>query len=885
MRSLLPNKFSELLLIVVALAAAGWFFGEYSSQDPRSAVSVSMKEENIELKSAEILSELGYSLENYEQRVVFRSNDELLDSLQHRMGRKKARDLLTNNPQPDIKPYFWYVVFEPTSEIVAGEAEADQDGSPFSDEENWLIVKLDEEGQFIDFENSYGTLPEQIVNRQALTSVFRPGQDTAQSEVFTSEADSLLNRMLYFDLEQSFDEEPSRLAEIEIQERFREGRPYRYSARDAESMARYYLEGTGWASVDFEVDTVTVERVRSINSANVTFINADTDPHQQQLSVDVQITPTGSLLSISHEYNNQNGSDDSFPLWPLIRLAFSFFIGLAGVIAFFFRMRSRAIDTQSALVTAVVAGLAIPMIILLNQLGNVNFSSLYGDRAEQILLMIQMGGAGALTSVGFFVLFALGDSLTRQYWPEKLYAYDYLRQGMFFNKPLGVTGLRAVALSFVLAGVWMCILYIFPTLYLDIEYIFLNEKVAWAPLYLLVDSLWITLLVVLATFLAIGGQVYAWSKNKVAVSFATIVTSGIFVPLLVSAGPPFQQFLAGCLIGAALTAIYLKWDFLTLFGSLFLFLLLLGSAPGWMVPASPDALVFGLYIIVVIFLGGVGLLARYKGKEERALPKYIPEYVEELAQEERIKQELEIARGVQQSFLPSEMPKLEGLDIASICKPAHETGGDYYDVIKLSDKKIAVTIGDVSGKGVPAAFYMTFMKGIIHSLCRETESPADLLIKANRLFVENAKKGTFVSLVYGIINLDNRTFTFARAGHNPIIKINNRTGEVDELKPTGLGLGLADTEEFEKNIKEIELPFTENDTLVLYTDGIVEAQNNIRDFYTTEKLRRSLMWHLKQSSEKILRYSMDEVTSFIGTARQHDDMTMMVIRLNSTKKE
>src|SRR5699024_2659983 len=183
---------------------------------------------------------------------------------------------------------------------------------------------------------------------------------------------------------------------------------------------------------------------------------------------------------------------------------------------------------------------------------------------------------------------------------------------------------------------------------------------------------------------------------------------------------------------------------------------------------------------------------------------------------ERIKQELQIARDVQQSFLPIETPQFEHLEIAAICKPAYETGGDYYDFIQLDEKRIAVAIGDVSGKGIQAAFYMTFVKGIIHSLCSETQSPADLLAKANRLFYDSARRGTIISLVYGISHLEKRSFHFARAGHNPVLKMNGENGSVEELQPRGIGIGLTKDVFFDSNIEEVELKLSGDEALILY---------------------------------------------------------------------
>lgn len=282
----------------------------------------------------------------------------------------------------------------------------------------------------------------------------------------------------------------------------------------------------------------------------------------------------------------------------------------------------------------------------------------------------------------------------------------------------------------------------------------------------------------------------------------------------------------------------------------------------------------------MLSLGIWGALAYVRGKDERALRRYVPEYIDELAQEERIRQELQIARKVQQSFLPVKTPDIEGLDIAAFCKPAYETGGDYYDFIRLDEHRIALTIGDVSGKGIQAAFYMTFIKGVLHSLCRETDSPAELLVKANRLFYDNADKGTFISLVYGIIDLEQQTFTFARGGHNPVIRINAETGAVEELRPDGLGLGLTRHALFDNNIEEIRLNLCEEDLLVLYTDGIVESLNETGYAYGNDRLVSLLKRKKEKRSAEILSALFTDVTSFIGRAEQHDDMTVVVVRFN-----
>jgi len=282
-------------------------------------------------------------------------------------------------------------------------------------------------------------------------------------------------------------------------------------------------------------------------------------------------------------------------------------------------------------------------------------------------------------------------------------------------------------------------------------------------------------------------------------------------------------------------------------------------------------------VLMGAFLVG-GFLAIAKGKEQKVLSRYVPSYVEELAQEQRIKQELQIAREVQQSFLPVQTPEFEHFELAGICKPAYETGGDYYDFMQLDDKRVAVAIGDVSGKGIQAAFYMTFIKGILHSLCREIESPAEVLKKTNRLFCDNAQRGTFISLVYGIIDLEEQTFRFARAGHNPIIRMNGANDKVDELQPKGIGLGLTKSEAFDDNIEELELNLDQEDVLVLYTDGIVEALNEAHVFYGSKRLNSKLRSNKQRTAAEILKEISEDVRSFIGEAKQHDDMTMVVMK-------
>jgi serine phosphatase RsbU (regulator of sigma subunit) len=364
---------------------------------------------------------------------------------------------------------------------------------------------------------------------------------------------------------------------------------------------------------------------------------------------------------------------------------------------------------------------------------------------------------------------------------------------------------------------------------------------------------------------------------------AIVLISGILLPSFMTIGPPSARFLISLLMGVVFAVIYFQWDFLTLLLAQFLFLGWIGSASGWFVARSPDENVFIVFAAISFVILSIGFIGVFFGEKQPSLGEYEPAYVEELAQEQRIKQELQIARGVQQSFLPTKIPTLQNLDIAAVCLPANETGGDYYDIIRLDEHRLAVAIGDVSGKGIEAAFYMTLIKGMLHTLCRESSSPVEILTKINRLFYDNSAKRTFISLIFGVIDSKEQAFTLARAGHNPILHVKASTGNVDVLQPEGMGLGLTKSKIFDNKISEIKLSITEDDLFFLYTDGIVEALNQAHQFYGTEKLIEVIKEQKDNSASKVVNNVTRSVNRFIGAAKQHDDMTLMAIRLLNKK--
>jgi sigma-B regulation protein RsbU (phosphoserine phosphatase) len=280
-------------------------------------------------------------------------------------------------------------------------------------------------------------------------------------------------------------------------------------------------------------------------------------------------------------------------------------------------------------------------------------------------------------------------------------------------------------------------------------------------------------------------------------------------------------------------------------------------------------------------LAVVGLVGTFSRRTATEVPTYMPSYIQELAQEERIKGELELAFQVQATFLPRHMPKVEGLDVAAMCLPALEIGGDYYDFVTLDGGRLAVVVGDVSGKGIQAAFYMTLVKGFLQTLCRIFGAPAEVLRRLNVLFCENVPRGTFISMIYGVLDVEARTFTFARAGHNPVILKRSPSQDPELSRPAGLAIGLVTGPRFDNTIAEATLHLRPGDVLVFYTDGFSEAMNARKELYGDERLAQRVSEVGQRSAAEILRAVSEDVHHFMEAAGRHDDMTMVVIKLRS----
>lgn len=283
---------------------------------------------------------------------------------------------------------------------------------------------------------------------------------------------------------------------------------------------------------------------------------------------------------------------------------------------------------------------------------------------------------------------------------------------------------------------------------------------------------------------------------------------------------------------------------------------------------------------VAILLGllVIGLIGTWRGEEFEFNKDDEPAHIRRIKERVRLQKELEIARRVQLGLLPKVQPTISGFDISGACVPALEVGGDYFDYVYLHDGNLGIAVGDVSGKGVPAAIYMTLTKGILQSHAEEEHSPKEVLSKVNHLMYRTIERSWYVSMFYAVLDIRKKVLRFARAGHNPAIVFSSGESESRLLKPAGIGLGLEVGPIFVKTLVEGELKLSSGDTLVFYTDGFTEAMNSQLEEFGEERFLDLLHHNSNGSAADLVQHAFDEVRKFAGDHPQHDDMTIVVLK-------
>ncbi len=252
---------------------------------------------------------------------------------------------------------------------------------------------------------------------------------------------------------------------------------------------------------------------------------------------------------------------------------------------------------------------------------------------------------------------------------------------------------------------------------------------------------------------------------------------------------------------------------------------------------------------------------------------------EDQAERERLKAEFNVARKAQENLLPAAAPHIPGFGIAALCHSARECGGDLYDFIPLSDGKLGIVVADVSGKGVPAALYMTLTKGLLLSVSETSSDPGEILREVNKHLYEVCKRKTFVTLFFGVLEPHTKTLTYARAGHNPPVWRRQSQQVTQWLKPAGIGLGLNAGKSFDRVLKVEQIQLQPNDLLIIYSDGISEAMNQHQEEYGEDRLEQIAALTDGMSAEESLSAVFANVSNFLGQVLPQDDQTLVVVRV------
>ncbi|MCB9509537.1 MAG: SpoIIE family protein phosphatase [Deferribacteres bacterium] len=250
-------------------------------------------------------------------------------------------------------------------------------------------------------------------------------------------------------------------------------------------------------------------------------------------------------------------------------------------------------------------------------------------------------------------------------------------------------------------------------------------------------------------------------------------------------------------------------------------------------------------------------------------------------EKERLEQELQIAHEAQLKLLPKQMPTIEGLDVSGVSVAAREVGGDFYGVYK-KEESLRVVIGDVSGKGTAAAFYMAELKGVVEALGSIYSSPRDILIKTNSLLCESLEKNLFVTLQIANFDMQNRQLVLSRAGHNPIIWL-PKAGNPKLLKPSGIGIGLDNGAIFDAMLEELKISFSPGDYFIFYTDGVIEARDARDEEFEEAKLLDILQKDKFSDAKSLKNHILDNLRQHIKGTAVHDDYTLVVVGIQNSQ--
>lgn len=305
----------------------------------------------------------------------------------------------------------------------------------------------------------------------------------------------------------------------------------------------------------------------------------------------------------------------------------------------------------------------------------------------------------------------------------------------------------------------------------------------------------------------------------------------------------------------------------------------LGSA-GTLLFAVPIAVKDDLYGVMMIEEAVGGLRFRSRRLEiitgiaqQAALAIQNDLLQKEMFVRERLETEVQLARQIQQTFIPETLPQFQNWELAARWKTARQVGGDFYDVFDLPNNRLGLFIADVADKGVPAALFMALTRTLVRAAVIETDSPAEAMKRVNDLLVPDTRQGMFVTAVYAVLDMNNGELTYVNAGHNPPLWVKHG-GSIERLTRTAIALGVVTGDPVDQRTIKLET----GDNVLLYTDGLTESFNAQDEFFGEERLLEAIASNERDSASNLLDVVERTLLNFVQDVPPADDLTMLALR-------
>jgi sigma-B regulation protein RsbU (phosphoserine phosphatase) len=296
--------------------------------------------------------------------------------------------------------------------------------------------------------------------------------------------------------------------------------------------------------------------------------------------------------------------------------------------------------------------------------------------------------------------------------------------------------------------------------------------------------------------------------------------------------------------------------------------------------------------VEIVGQGNLGYKIRIPGSDEfgqladhfNGMTSNLQEAQEELVEKSRMEEELKIAERIQQTLLPDSYPDYPSLSFSSYYNAQTETGGDYFDFIRLDDKTLGLVIADVSGHGVGACLVMSMIRTLIRSYAHLTNNPKKLLTQINDYVFEDTPSNMYATLFYGIYNLETHKLVYSIAGHNAGILYHPGKNQMRTLKTGGMAAGVVNSSIFSNVIKNYEVELEPGEIFIQYTDGVTEAEDPEGNLYEMERLLKTVESSKEKKIEDMFQDIIRDIQVFTRGYVQSDDITMMGFQIEEGKK-